>query len=53
MISSIMPFFTMVSSPLRGGLRWGHQFSLLFFDLTLTLSCEERGLFFYLLKKSE
>jgi hypothetical protein len=31
--------FSFVSSPLRGGLRWG----LLFFDLTLTLSYEERG----------
>jgi hypothetical protein len=42
----------MVSSPLRGGLRWG-QFILLFFNLTLTLSCEERELFFYLQKNAE
>jgi len=43
-----MPFLALVSSPLRGGLRWGHQFNLLFFDLTLTLSCKERELFFIL-----
>jgi hypothetical protein len=47
---SIMSFFSLVSSPLRGGLRWGHQFSLLYFDLTLTLSYEERELFFWLPK---
>jgi hypothetical protein len=32
---------SLVSSPFRGGLKW----VLLFFDLTLTLSCEERELF--------
>jgi hypothetical protein len=35
-------FFSLVSSPLRGGLRWGYSIP---FDLTLSLSYEERELF--------